>query len=154
MANNHVSHAYLADMQTAHRELACQLRLIEGLLAEGQRHGWTETVTRQVHERLTELVEATQRHFCHEEAGGHLEEAVTRLPRLHGEMQRLLAEHRGLLDQLRQVAQLTAVLAASRSAWPRLAERIAAMLERLRRHEEAENRLMEQGFNVALEDRG
>lgn len=153
MANHRIQDAYLADLQTAHRELSQQHQRIEQLLDEGLQRGWTDAVIGPVTQRLSELCEAAGRHFAQEEAGGHLEEAVTRLPRLHGEMHRLLADHRGLLEQLRQISQLAASLVGSRSAWPRLSERIVAVLSRLKEHERAETNLVEQGFNVSLEDR-
>lgn len=152
MANNHVQEAYLADLQTAHRSLCRQQRQIENLLSDGLQHGWTPATIKTVNNCLADLCQEVERHFRQEEAGGCLEEAVTRLPRLHGDMRRVLDEHRGLLEQLRQTAQVAQALAQSRSAWPRLAERIAKVLGQLKTHEETENRLVEQGFNVSLED--
>lgn len=154
MPANHVANAYLADLQTAHRDLRQRQRRMLSLVAAGQQNGWRAGDLAHLRDELDELCRAVERHFAQEEAGGYLEEAVTRLPRLHGQSQRLLAEHVELLAQLQQLSQFVRLAQRQPGLGPELARRLTAALERLAVHEEAENSLLQRGFNVCFEEPG
>jgi hypothetical protein len=95
---------------------------------------------------LTNVRGELAHHFAEEDAGGCLEEAVSRCPRLSAQAQRVQAEHPELL---RQIDKLIAEVLDSRQT---LENRIVFEKEfdelcgLLHAHEAAENDLLRQGF--------
>jgi hypothetical protein len=98
---------------------------------------------------LGDLRQRLARHFAEEEAGGCLEEAAARLPRLGGAVQQIENEHPLLL------AQLDALLdrvrgPLERASWPDVVLGFGNFARALAQHEALENRVLEQGFNEDL----
>jgi hypothetical protein len=95
--------------------------------------------------RITDLCDQLNSHFAEEEAGGCLEEAVTRCPSLAAEMSTVMQEHQ-VLDRLlcTLLAQLgdPAVTAAEvQSSWQ-------AFYTTIQSHEAAETRLLQMAFGA------
>lgn len=90
-------------------------------------------------------------HFQQEEEGGCLEEAVARAPGLAAEAEVLTGEHARLLkrldDLVRKAETAPQVLAARQALEREFRDTVAA----IHRHEEAENHIIERGFNVSLQ---
>jgi hypothetical protein len=101
-----------------------------------------------VQRALTQLREELKQHFAEEEAGGCLDEAVSRCPRLSGEAKRIEEEHPQIL------AELDRLIAQSHTAPPTFPNQVTLQREfdrlcqQLREHEKAENTLLAQGFGV------
>jgi hypothetical protein len=97
---------------------------------------------------------ALTHHFRDEEQGGCLEEAVARCPALSADVQAIEAEHPQLLAELDSLIRRCG---ASTTCTANEAEEVQiavqALVNKLRTHEALENRIMERGFGVCLEDR-
>jgi len=99
---------------------------------------------------LTKLRQELKHHFAQEDAGGCLDEAVSRCPRLAGEAQRIEAEHPQIL------AELDRLITQSQKSPPTHPNQLALqhefdrLCQQLREHEKAENTLLSQGFGVTV----
>ena len=87
-------------------------------------------------------------HFADEEAGGCLDEAVSRCPRMSPEVQRIEAEHAELLREI------DLLIAQAKDTQPSVADRIALerdfdrLCQQLATHEAAENAVLRQAFGA------
>lgn len=93
--------------------------------------------------RITDLRDQLKSHFAEEEAGGCLEEAVTRCPSLARDTNTIFQEHH-LLDQLlcrlqSQVSDSAAMPTDIQASWQ-------AFYNKIRAHEAAETRLLRTAF--------
>jgi len=99
--------------------------------------------------RLADLRKQLQSHFAEEEAGGCLEEAVTRCPSLAEDSKAVVREHPQLdrmLEQLvAQTRDATAVLADIQRSY-------RAFFEKLQAHEAAQNRILQMAFGAEAAD--
>jgi hypothetical protein len=100
-------------------------------------------------QRLGDLHKQLRTHFAEEEAGGCLEEAVTRCPSLCDECHAILAEHVVLNRTLEDLVK--------RSRDPELApadlqRNYQAFVERLRAHDAAETRMLQMAFGAEAAD--
>lgn len=94
--------------------------------------------------------EELQHHFTQEEAGGCLDEAVSRCPSLSAEAHRIEAEHPQLLksiDRLIAQAQDSSQSVEGRIAVAREFEELCAQLDA---HEGAENAMLRKGFGANM----
>lgn len=95
--------------------------------------------------RITDLCDQLKAHFAEEEAGGCLEEAVTRCPSLAGDTKKIFEEHH-LLDQLLckllpQVSDPAAKPSDVQTSWQ-------VFYSKIRAHEAAETRLLRMAFGA------
>src|SRR5262245_2464176 len=99
---NGVNHcgAYLKHLQREHRQLNCALLEIRRQLAELARGS---KVRAEVMERLEGFLSELRSHFAEEEAGGCLEEAVARCPRVGAQVKILMEEHPALARSLEEL---------------------------------------------------
>jgi len=97
---------------------------------------------------LQELRAHLQRHFAEEEAGGVLEEAMSRLPRLAPKFAVVERQHAPLLRQIDQLAQRAQNGGLTVAQWRSLADEFGRFVYALRAHEAAENRIVEEAFAV------
>jgi hypothetical protein len=86
-------------------------------------------------------------HFRFEEQNGYLASIVEEHPHLDRAVQRLHDEHRELLAEL---DRLRAEAHSARQLPEGLTDRIARWARKVRRHEQSENILVEDAFNVDL----
>ena len=96
--------------------------------------------------RLRELRDFMKGHFAKEAAGGYLEEAVVRVPRLAAEADTIEGQHPGLLREINGMLEKMAKAEPTAEAW-RNGDAVAAFAAALLCHETAENRILQQGFN-------
>lgn len=102
---------------------------------------------------LKAIRDALNAHFRDEEAGGCLEEAVSRCPSLAPQAAQVLREHRNLLDDLGQLIQRVETMREpTASAAHALGDDLNALLRRLSQHEQLENRIVQQAFGVSVDD--
>jgi hypothetical protein len=96
---------------------------------------------------LLGLREYLFRHFSQEEAGGHLEESIARIPRLSPAARAVVAEHPRLLAELDALLERLAVRDIRGEAWTAAADAFAAFTAHLLDHERNENDVLQQGYN-------
>jgi Hemerythrin HHE cation binding domain len=97
--------------------------------------------------RLSDLRQQLQKHFAEEETGGCMEEAVTRCPTLRESSKGILVEHPQLdrmLEQLLEQARAAAAADVQRD--------FQVFANKLREHEQAENRLLQMAFGAEAAD--
>ena len=145
--NSRESLAYMTHLRAEHRRLQDCLRRIERQWIE-EPVGPAEVIPQRVIDDLRTLRAELAHHFEEEESGGCLEEAVARQPRLSHDANRLEHEHAALLEQIdRLLAKVTATACLAQSA-EEVKTDFRRFAEQLQAHEEAENRILEQGFCV------
>ena len=97
---------------------------------------------------LARLREELQHHFAEEEAGGCLDEAVSRCPSLSAEAKRIEAEHADILAQLDRLRDEAGSLAPTPQNQLAIQRDFDQLHRQLHKHEAAENRLLADGFGV------
>lgn len=143
---------YVQHMLAEHRRLDALLR---GTLAtfpsweEVEPAEWRPRFVKRMRMIRDELIH----HFRDEEEGGCMEEAVSRCPALAGDWRQVEAEHGELLQRLDDLIH------RGESEHPRTQDSAAALwqdfwklVRDLRSHEARENRILQHGFSVALEE--
>jgi hemerythrin len=130
-----------------HRELHGLVEAIEkgigAALTANDVAAWSE-----LPKLLQELRTHLQKHFAEEEAGGVLEEAMSRLPRLAHEVAAVERQHAPLLRLINQLAQRAQNGGLTVDQWRSLADGFGRFAYALRAHEAAENRIVEEAFAV------
>jgi hypothetical protein len=101
---------------------------------------------------LANLLVRLKQHFAEEEAGGVLEEAASRLPRLAAEADAVEKQHEPLLRQLEQTVRQARGEDGKGSSGRDLADSFARFAYALRVHEAAENRIAEEAFGNGYEE--
>ncbi len=101
--------------------------------------------------RFEGLLLYLKQHFAEEEAGGLLEEAICRLPRLGPQATVLERQHEPLLRDCSELVERAEVCGSSKELWKGLAQDYGQFIKALLTHEAAENRLAEQAFNAEIE---
>jgi iron-sulfur cluster repair protein YtfE (RIC family) len=149
---NSTSHYQSLVMDIAHEHRELQQRLKE------LRHLAERTVSADnLPSALSEIVEALlslrlqmEQHFRKEEAGGVMEEAVARLPRLADQAAHIQEEHPRLLQLLDKTVQLAEVAGPKLADWEQVRPAVTEFTTAMLTHEAAENRVLQQGFNEDL----
>lgn len=102
---------------------------------------------------LKAIRDALAAHFHAEETGGCLEEAVSRCPSLAPQAAQVLQEHRSLLEDLNRLIQRVETMhQPTAPAAHALSDELHAVLRRLYRHEQLENRIVQQAFGLSVDD--
>lgn len=149
MSDDNECRAYATHLLSEHRRLHEKLRGVRlAITSSGGRGG--KLPFPDVVQVLQQVREELQGHFAEEEAGGCLDEAVARLPRLSAEARRIEAEHPELLRQLDLLIEIASD--HKRVSIDRLAfdKQFDELYRRLHAHEAAENNLLRQGFGVTI----
>jgi hypothetical protein len=131
--------ALLEHIQQEHHHLNTDLIAIrhelERLSSDAQGPLPPETI-----KRLKDLRTELEGHFHHEECGGCLEEAASRVPSVSHQVRQIEAEHRELLSAIDRLNTAAASPSGSRAS---VAREFADFAARLHAHEVAETRLIE-----------
>lgn len=130
-----------------HRELHCQLMAVKACLAADA--PWDAGRAAAAREVLAVLRDHLRCHFAQEEAGGFLEESITRVPRLAAAAQRVMAEHPVLLGELDGLIE-TLGAPDSAAARDRIAAGCERFLQHMHEHERSENAIVQEGYNEDL----
>ncbi|MDX1961586.1 MAG: hemerythrin domain-containing protein [Pirellulales bacterium] len=140
----------LGHLSVEHRELHARLQHLRQIIAAC---GGSPTLPPP--ERLAEFVrelelleEELRGHFAREEAGGYLEEAVTRRPVLNQESERLIHEHQALLAEMVALRKTVGSAMLNATIWPEAWARFHTLCRNLCEHESNENKLIQRGYNV------
>ena len=142
---------YYRRSQAEHRELAGMVAHIEDFLSrlnnEASDADWD-----QLSVLAAELLEHVSQHFQQEEAGGYLEEAIARLPRLGPQATVLERQHAPLLQRLTEIVQSVYDTDRSAAAWQSWQSEFRKFSRALAAHEQHETALMDEAFaNERLE---
>jgi iron-sulfur cluster repair protein YtfE (RIC family) len=138
---------YVTHLLAEHRRLHALLRQVQATIVHSgspDRDASPADVVATLRKVRSEL----EAHFAEEDSGGCLEEAVSRVPRLAAEAERIEAEHPELLFELdRLIAQAQE---GGQSIESRLAieKMFDDLCRQLHAHEAAENALLRQGFGA------
>jgi ferredoxin len=152
MKNGDNKFVYVDHMLTEHRRLDQLVRRTISALPtweEMDAPDWLPRMTNGLVAIRTELAH----HFHDEEQGGCLEEAVARCPQLSAEVQRIEGEHEQILTGLNELidrCQCTAKLTPQQSL--AIEQELRQIVRELRAHEALENRIIQLGFGVCLEN--
>ncbi len=140
-------------MSNADSDRKCYEALLEehvklrGLLAElkqilAERSAGISEVSR----RLRELSELIDDHFRTEEDSECFAEMVSHAPRVSDKVNDLIAEHGELRVEIAGLVELAAECDGAAACWERIGAEFARFTERLMRHEEVENELVQVVF--------
>lgn len=130
-----------------HRELHCQLLAVKACLADAG--PWDAGRSAAARAALAGLREHLQSHFAQEEAGGFLEESITRVPRLAAAARRVMADHAALLGELDGLIE-TLTAPDSAAARDRVANGCERFMQHMIEHERSENAIVQEGYNEDL----
>ena len=97
--------------------------------------------------RLQDLRADLAQHFQQEEAGGYLEEAVTRVPQLTPQAQQLQRQHAEFLGLADTMIDDINCVETRPGAWTKLFDDFDLFAKKLLAHEQAENVLLGRAFN-------
>src|SRR5262245_22738680 len=132
---------YADHLMAEHRRLHSLLRQMRQAIARGV--GPDEQPTfEEVGRVLARLREELVQHFAEEEAGGCLDEAVCRCPRLADEAKRIAAEHPQILVQIDRLAAQTRELPPTHVNQLAIQRAFDRLYQELCAHEKAENTLL------------
>jgi hypothetical protein len=95
---------------------------------------------------LEGLLAHVREHFAEEEAGGLLDEAASRLPRLGPQTTALERQHAPLLRQLCAVVNQARTSGESEKHWHEVDREFRSFCKALLAHEAAENQIAEEAF--------
>ena len=104
----------------------------------------------QVVEDFKKLRDELSANFREEEEGAVLEEAVSHNPAIAAEADRLKEQHKELLNSLRAICAKAELASLASEAIKEMVGEFDSFAATLHAHETAENRIMEQGFNLDL----
>ena len=128
--------------------LLMQHQQINAAADRAERAWFGELPASFVLDQVRRLQDIIQRHFREEDAGGCIDEAVARAPYLRGRAGEIESEHPRLLDKIQSIAERLGRLTASTTQYDRLRREFEEFVEELRRHEAAENQLLEEAFGI------
>ena len=131
-----------------HRELHDQLVAARTALGAPSPAARADVVAARV--VLRGLSDYLHRHFAQEEAGGYLEESITRMPRLSPAAKAVLAEHPVLLGELDRLIETVAAADISPLAWQQAGRDFECFADHLTAHERNENAVVQEGYNEDL----
>jgi iron-sulfur cluster repair protein YtfE (RIC family) len=152
MQMNSTSHyqSVVMDIAHEHRELQHRLKELRRLAARPVSEDKLPAVLTEISEALLSLRLQMESHFRKEEAGGVIEEAVTRIPRLAGAAAHIQSEHPELLQRLDKALRMAEVTGPKSADWEKTRLAVDEFTTAMLTHEAAENRLLQQGFNEDL----
>jgi len=132
---------FLEHLRSEHRELHKQVDGVRQILKRGPND------LPLLVQSLVNLRSRLAAHFAEEEAGGCLEEAVSRRPSLGPVVDRLESEHPELLVDLDRIVSRS----KANDGKQELTRTIEQFLDRLAAHEAGENRVLQAGLNFTEE---
>lgn len=135
--------AYCTNLHSKHRMLNERIQKISQLWkASSQR------VDGDLVDQLRSLRDELGNHFHEEEIGGCLDEAVARKPTLGKEFDRLQLEHPRLLQDIDRLIDSMEEGRLSDNQKRVITTEFSRFIDRLQRHEMAEEQILEEGFGV------
>lgn len=141
--------AYVTHVLTEHQRLHALLDDARSTIAQTRADGKNQSS--EVVQVLRQIRGELQQHFTEEEEGGCLDEAVSRLPRLAAEVDRIEAEHPDLLRRLDRLIEMASDSEKMTKDRPLFDQELNNFYQGIHAHEGAENRLLQQGFGMTID---
>lgn len=141
--------AFAAAFEAEHREMRQLVHRLRD--AVNRNRSWSREVAREAVRAVEAMRTHLRHHFAQEEEGGYLEQALAMAPRFSDEAQVLLAQHASMLKRIDEVAEVARGAVEDAELWPQLKLQVKDLLRNLIAHESAENRIVQQAFNVGIE---
>ena len=147
MNNQQASQSYLGHLRAEHNRLELLSRNIRDRFMGSRDDSWNRVDRPEIAARLGALQDELAKHIDRENAGGCLEEAVSRLPSLSPSAQKINQENDELKERLQQVMRIVdhGSRADAKSAF-------LAFATDLQRHERFEEKVVAQGLNAPFEE--
>jgi hypothetical protein len=149
MANGE-SESFIENLLAEHRRVDAMLREAWSAIVQS-RGPDVDAASEDVAVVLRRVREDLARHFAEEEAGGCLEEAVTKCPRFSCDEIRILAEHPELLDCLDSLIEQIATAFEETGSRHAFEIDFGDFCRRVHAHEAAENELIRQALGAAID---
>lgn len=141
--------AFAKAFAAEHREMR---QLVVALRdAVNRNRPWSREAARESVKAAEAMRVYLHHHFAQEEEGGYLEQALAMAPRFSAEAQALLAQHALMLEYIDRVVEAAKGAVEDAELWPQLRLQVKGLLRKLSDHEGAENRIVQQAFNVGIE---
>jgi len=148
MITNQACNPFCVSMQAEHRQMHGILTSLREQLELVVPEEAAESLP-MLRQGLDNLRTRLRAHFASEEAGGCLEEAAARLPRLGEEVTQIEHEHEAILARLDKLCDQAAIELPS-DQWTTFVAEYAEFEDQLRRHEAREDAVLARGFNEPL----
>jgi iron-sulfur cluster repair protein YtfE (RIC family) len=140
---------YVNHLRAEHQHLDQDVR---GILSSLRAMSAKQAPPGELLRQLTSLRDDLRRHFTEEDAGGCLEEAVSRCPSVAEEVDSLLKQHPALLERLNRL--LARIDAEHRELPDGFAVELKQFTGELLAHEGAENQIMRRAFGTLMNGDG
>ncbi len=127
-----------------HQELKTLLERIEQVLATR-----SQSIEETCH-LLAQLGDRLVKHFALEEQEGYFEEAVQHAPQFVAKANRLLAQHPKMCSQAQSLVAEANDRSAQSDWWETTHRLFLAFRDELLRHERAEDRLLQEAYNLDI----
>lgn len=127
-----------------HQELKALLERIDQVLAT--RSGTADEACHL----LAQLGDRLVKHFALEEEEGYFEEAVLHAPQLVAKMNRLLAQHPKICNQAQSLVTEATSQSGHQDWWETTRQLFLSFRDELLRHERAEDRLLQEAYNLDI----
>ncbi|NUQ64213.1 MAG: hemerythrin domain-containing protein [Pirellulales bacterium] len=101
----------------------------------------------EVSDLLAKLGDRLVRHFSMEEEGGYFSEALLQAPRLISRANELMAQHPKMCTCVRDLVPGVGEVGPKKDWWQETRQRFDAFREELLRHEQGEDRLLQEAYN-------
>ncbi len=138
---------YSVHLRDEHQRLGTQLDQVRDMFRETVLRGrYDRHAVSALVQRLLALRDELAEHFRQEEIGGYLEEIIARAPTLSAAVRLVERQHVQMLQELGRVIHGTQ--RADPLALARLKEQFDRFAMRLAAHEQMEDRLLQQAFQV------
>lgn len=141
--------SFINHMATEHRHLDQLLSSATQMFPTWEEIDLADWLPR-IAEQFKKVRSQLAKHFAQEEEGGCIEEAISHCPPLAGEARCLESDHPRLLQLLDALVKRSEQAQPTITQCQSLEHDFRALVAEIHRHEEAENQLLERGFNVSL----
>lgn len=145
MRNDEETGCYVNHLVAQHKRLHGILRDMRRAIVASLHQGDSPTFS-TIDPLLVRMRDEVASHFREEEAGGCLDEAVSRCPSLSSTARRIEAEHPHLLEQIDRLCEKARSLPPTPPNQEAIQCDVDTLTRELLAHEAAENRLLAQGF--------
>jgi hypothetical protein len=137
----------LANIVAEHRNLQQRCKQLRQLVSQPREEAGLTAAICELSLQVRELRDLLKLHLVREAAGGYLEEAVARVPRLSPEADAVERQHPELLRELAALIEAVKTARPSLDNWARIGRTVERFVVGLLAHESAENQILQQGFN-------
>jgi hypothetical protein len=137
----------LANIVAEHRDLQRRCNQLRQLVSQPREEAGLTAGIGELSLQVRELRDLLKRHLVREAAGGYLEEAIARVPRLSPDADAVERQHPELLRELAALIEAVKTAKPSLDDWQRIGRTVERFVVKLLAHESAENQILQQGFN-------